>query len=398
MGGNRPWVRQETLIRAGALLFAGVAASILISRPQPLWSEVELRQLRSLWIGSLPPVPPDPSNRVADDERAAAFGQELFFDSRLSANGYVSCATCHRPGQAFQDGLPLGKGMRESRRRTQTLIGAAYSPWLFWDGRKDSLWAQALTPLESPSEHGGHRFQYARLIAYQYRAEYETLFGVILDVDWTAQWDSLTSHEQAMVTQIFVNIGKALEAYERTLLPKPTRFDTYAEAVLNGDEAGQGAFTPEEIAGLKLFIGKAGCVQCHNTPLFTDGEFHNTGVPAIKGKAPDRGWAAGRPLMLDDEFGCQGKWSDAGPGECADRRLLEVGLQTQVGAFKTPSLRGAASRAPYMHAGQFATLADVLEHYSAAPNAPVGQSELKPAIFSGAEMRQLTAFLRTLGE
>src|SRR5688572_4180531 len=133
----------------------------------PSWSKEELDQLRSLSISSLEPLPPDPSNRVADDARAAEFGQRLFFDKRLSSNGEVSCASCHLPGKVFQDGTPLAKGVGTTDRRTMSVIGTARSPWQFWDGRKDSQWAQALGPLESPVEHGGDRTQYAHIAAEQ---------------------------------------------------------------------------------------------------------------------------------------------------------------------------------------------------------------------------------------
>lgn len=118
------------------------------------WSDDGLAQLRSLWIGSLQPLPVDPSNQYADDPRATKFGQNLFFDTRFSSNGEVACATCHQPDKLFQDGTPLAHGVGTTDRRTMTIIGTAYSPWLFWDGRKDSQWAQALGPMESPVEHG----------------------------------------------------------------------------------------------------------------------------------------------------------------------------------------------------------------------------------------------------
>ena len=278
--------------------------------------------------------------------------------------------------------------------------GIAYSPWFFWDGRKDSLWAQALIPLEGPTEHGGHRYQYARLISDFYASEYQPLFGSLPKVDWTISWESLGEADQKSVTLVFVNMGKALEAYERTLLPPPTLFDQYAVAVLNGDTASaQTIFSPDQVAGLKLFIGRGNCTQCHATPLLTDHEFHNTGVPAAVGQEPDRGWSDGLPLMFDDEFGCKGQWSDAGPaGGCVDRRYLIVGMVNQVGAFKTPSLRNVAGRAPYMHAGQLVTLEAVLQHYSLAPTAPLGKSELVPLNLTDEEIKQLLAFLGTLGK
>jgi cytochrome c peroxidase len=385
------------LLAVVLLLTLGPAACLTSTPSTPQWSPAERETLRSLWLGSLSPVPPDPSNRVADDARAAEFGRRVFFDSRFSLSGYVACATCHRPALEFQDGLPLAKGERESNRRTPSLVGAAYRTWLYWDGRRDSLWAQALTALEGANEHGGHRYQYARLVADHYRPDYEAIFGPLPQPDWTQPWSRLTLAEQDAVTRVFVNLGKALAAYERTLLPAPTRFDAYAEAVLKNDVAGQSALTADEIAGLRLFIGQAGCVNCHSTPLFSDGAFHNTGVPARPGLSPDGGWAAGQDSRLNDEFNCLSQWSDATPAVCAERPAPVIGPAGGLGAFKTPSLRGVAGRAPYMHTGQLTSLTEVLYHYRAAPPAPVGQSELQPLTLNEAELHQLAAFLTTLG-
>lgn len=386
---------KRALATAAVLLATGLAACLSPSPGQ--WSPAERETLRSLWLGSLPPLPPDPSNRVADDARAVELGRRLFFDSRLSAGGYVSCATCHRPALGFQDNLPLARGMRESNRRTPSLLGAAYRPWLYWDGRRDSLWAQALTALEGANEHGGHRYSYARLVVDFYRPDYEAIFGPLPLLDWTQPWNSLTSTEQEAVTRVFVNLGKALAAYERTLAPSPTRFDAYVEAVLNNDVAGQQTLTVDEVNGLRLFINEASCVNCHSTPLFSDGAFRNTGVPARPGHPPDNGWVDGQAALLRSEFGCYSVWSDAPPEACAARPAPVIGSEGGLGAFKTPSLRGVAGRAPYMHAGQFATLAEVLSHYRAAPPAPVGQSALQPLPLTDAELAQLAAFLATLG-
>jgi cytochrome c peroxidase len=113
------------------------------------WSGEEIRLLRSLSISSLPSLPKDPSNKYVDDPRAVALGKKLFFDKKFSANGKVSCSTCHDPDVSFTDKLPLAKGMGTTTRRTMPLIGSAYNAWFFWDGRKDSLWSQAIGPIES---------------------------------------------------------------------------------------------------------------------------------------------------------------------------------------------------------------------------------------------------------
>lgn len=129
---TRPWI------------FLGVTlatALALIAAAEPTWSVAELKVLHGLWIGALGPPPPAPSNQVADNVAAADLGRALFSDTRLSANGQVSCASCHRPDHAFTDALPTGQGVGTGNRRTMPIASAVYSPWQFWDGRADSLWA-----------------------------------------------------------------------------------------------------------------------------------------------------------------------------------------------------------------------------------------------------------------
>jgi len=365
------------LLAAALTLSAAVAVA-----GSSQWSAAQLAELRSLSLLDLEPPPPDPTNRVADDPRAAALGERLFFDTRLSANGKVACGSCHRPDRDFQDGIALGKGVGTTAKRTMPLAATSRSPFLFWDGRKDSQWAQALGPLESAVEHGGTRAQYARLIATAYRAEYEQLFGAIRDLSGDA------------ITAVFVNIGKAIAAYERRIEPGPSRFDVYVRAAVS-HQSTQDILSADEIAGLKLFIGKAKCTQCHNGPLLTNNEFHNTGVPARASLPVDDGRLGGATAVLKDEFNCRSKWSDA-PGHCAELEYLVSGDHTQRRAYKVPSLRNVADRAPYMDAGQFASLAEVLDHYNRAPAAPAGHTELHPLRLNRDELRQLEAFLRTL--
>jgi cytochrome c peroxidase len=405
-------MKRNALILGLAVVVAAAALAVALW-PRSPWSKEELATLRGLSLASLPPLGPDPSNRVADDPRAAALGQRLFFDRRLSVDGTVACATCHIPEQQFQDGTALGHGVGTTTRRTMPLAGVAYSPWLFWDGRKDSLWSQALGPLESAVEHGGTRTQYARLVAEQYRAEYEALFGPLADLsdparfpaaagpvaDPAAQaaWEQMAPADQELVNRAFANIGKAIAAYERQIMPGASRFDAYVEAALNGESAAmRELFSLDEAAGLRLFIGKGQCINCHNGPLLTNNDFHNTGVPAAQGLPDDTGRADGLLQAQADPFNCLGAYSDAEPADCGELRFARVDAHVQLRQFKPPSLRGVAERAPYMHAGQFATLREVLEHYNRAPEAPAGHSELQPLDLTDAELAQLEAFLRTL--
>lgn len=400
------------LLVGGVILTAAAIARWAIVS-QRSWSEAEVVTLRGLWIGSLPALPPDPSNVYADNPQAARFGQQLFFDTRFSSNGEVACATCHKPELMFTDGLPLAQGVGTTTRKTMTIIGTAYSPWLFWDGRKDSQWAQALGPMESAVEHGGTRAQYAHLIDQFYRDEYESIFGPLPDfsnperfpasagpVDdpaARAAWDAMTQADRDAVTQVYVNMGKAIAAYERLIQPAPSRFDQYVEALLNNDkQAMQAALTADEVAGLRLFIGRAQCISCHNGPLFTNNEFHNTGVPTAQGLALDDGRASGVIKVLNDEFNCLSRWSDAGENDCAELRFVTSTGEQLEAAFKTPTLRNVAETAPYMHAGQYATLEDVLAHYNHPPVAPVGHSELNPLGLTQREMEQIIAFLKSL--
>ena len=371
---------------AAASLLAVLVTSIAIAASRgDAWTPEQIDQLRSLSLNELEPLPSDPTNRVADDPRAVAFGKRLFFDTRLSSNGKVSCATCHVPSREFQDDKPLGNGVGTTGRRTMPIAGTAYAPFLFWDGRKDSLWSQALGPLESPVEHGGSREQYAQVVAANYRTEYEQLFGPLPD---------LTNREGA--TAVFVNMGKSIAAYERRIQYGPSRFDRYVDALIETGRAPKGVLTAEETAGLRLFLGKANCTQCHNGPLFTNNEFHNTGVAAGTAPEPDHGRMNGARDVLADEFNCRSKWSDAKPEQCAELDFIVTDAHELERAFKVPSLRNVADRAPYMHAGQLATLDDVVAHYNNAPAAPAGHTELKPLKLNANEVRQLTAFLRTL--
>ena len=396
-------------LAACAALATVLVAALAGRRDQ--WTAKEREMLKSLSLASLGPLPSDPSNRCADDARAAALGERLFSDARLSGNGKVSCATCHVPQHDFQDGTPLAHGVGTTGRRTMPIAGTAHGAWFFWDGRTDSQWSQALGPLESAVEHGGSRTQYAHTIAAHYRADYEAVFGPlpslaglpaqagpVADTAWRAAWTRIPAARQGEITRVYANIGKAIAAFERRIGFAPTRFDRYVDAELAGRaHDGTSSLSDDEVAGLKLFVGKANCVNCHNGARLTDDHFHNTGVPASSLVATvDSGRSVGVRQALAAEFACTSKYSDATPDDCAELRFATTEGEELVRAYKTPSLRGVADRAPYMHAGQIATLTEVIEHYDRAPKSPFGHSELKPLKLSPSERRQIEAFLRTL--
>jgi cytochrome c peroxidase len=383
------------------------------------WTAQDKAVLASMSLDALLPPPRDPSNAVDTVPAAAALGKRLFADTRLSSNQAVACATCHAPERQFQDGLAVAKGVGTGSRRTMPIAGVAHGAWLFWDGRKDSLWSQALGPLEDAVEHGSNRTRIAKHLHAQYRAEYETLFGPLPDLSdlpddagpqgsaaERAAWQAMAPQRRNDVNRVFANLGKAIAAFERTITPGESRFDRYVRAVLAGDLDGQQVLAAQEVNGLRLFLGKGQCATCHNGPLLTDQHFHNTGVPPRDAARPDRGRAAATHKAQHDEFNCLGAFSDAPPQACQELRFMVSDGPALEGAFKTPSLRNVAGRPPYMHAGQLATLEAVVAHYARSPAAAVGVSELGPrppghpegrtVRLSASEVADVAAFLHTL--
>jgi cytochrome c peroxidase len=402
--------------------FAGAAAFAQTLGSAPMrerWSAQEAANIAAMRLSQQGPRPVDASNRHELRADAAALGRALFHDTRLSGNGQVACASCHSADRQFQDGRPLGQGIGTGSRRTMPVMGAAHAPFLFWDGRKDSAWSQALGPLEDGAEHGANRMQLARRIAVHYRDRYEAVFGMLPDLSGLPEhasplgtpaertaWAQIPEARRDAVNRVFANIGKSIAAFERGIAYGASRFDRYAEAVATGDRRGQEVFSPQEARGLRVFLTTGQCATCHNGPLLTDHAFHNTGVPPADASRPDRGRADGVRKLLQDEFNCLGRYSDAKHGQCGELQFIAAGDPGQLAAFRTPSLRNVAERAPYMHAGQLATLQQVVAHYARSPRAVLGHSELaqpgeghgdrQPIHMSAADMQDLVAFLGTL--
>ena len=209
----------------------------------------------------------------------------------------------------------------------------------------------------------------------------------------------MTEEQRQDVDTVFANIGKALAAFQRDISHPETRFDRFAKAVAAGTEPdGDAALTGEELLGLRLFIGKARCATCHSGPRLTDGQFHNTGVPPAPGKPHDLGREQAIAQVEADPFNCFGRFRDGGDEACGELRFMRrEGIELRR-AFKTPSLRGVADRPPYMHAGQFATLEEVIDHYARAPQPGDGHSEPEPLQLSEREKAALVAFLGTLSD
>ncbi len=406
-----------------ALSLAAVGAALSGFRPQAPtvdFTEVEVRRL--LQHSPLGPPPADPTNALADDPRAAALGQRLFFDPRLSATGAIACATCHQPGKGLADGQPLAQGLGQLTRHVPALWNVAWQRWYFWDGRVDTLWGQVFQPLEHPLEMGSSRTALARLIASDERSrtEYEALLGPLpeeLDAGSLPEharpvpdepghpharaWEALDPSRRAAIERVAVNAAKAIAAYQRGLSSRRSAFDVFAEGLRENDPAKLAALSPSAQRGARLFVGKAGCRVCHSGPTFSDGEFHDIGLgPLGGGRRVDSGRFAGLERLLADPFNSASSHSDAPGGEKAEALgRLARGPQTW-GEFKTPTLRNVALTAPYMHQGQLASLEAVLRYYStlegSLPSGHHQETILVPLGLSAGEAADLQAFLESL--
>jgi cytochrome c peroxidase len=362
--------------------------------------------------------PRDPTNAFFENADAAVLGQRFFFDPGFSADGKVSCATCHSPDRGLGDGRSLPERFPVDRN-VPSLWNAAYNRWFFWDGRVDSLWSQALKPLENPREHATTRLQVVHRVAETpvLRAGYERVFGALPDFSDArrfpraggpgvlpagsplhAAWASMVDADRAAVDRVFANVGKAIAAYERKLVSRRSPFDVFVEGVRARDEARMAALSAEARRGLKLFVGKANCRFCHSGPNFTDGEFHNIGIPPLRG-----GMTASRFEAIDtvqkDPFNTRGVFSDDRAAGAQKLDFLPK-LQDTWGQIKTPTLRNTAKTAPYMHQGQFGSLHDVVNFYSTLDGmVQAGHSErfiLAPLRLMPGEIASIVAFLESL--
>jgi cytochrome c peroxidase len=349
--------------------------------------------------------PPDPSNAHADDGYAATLGEELFSEKGFAKNADVACITCHDPQKARADARPQAFGVSAGDRNTPSIALAAHARSLFWDGRADSLWMQALGPLESPLEIGSSRLRVAHLVHDLYQSEYESIFGALPALADTtrfpldggpgsAAWASMSVADQDAATKVFVQVGKAIAAYERTFRVKPSALDRY----VTGDASALGELEKD---GLHAFFTR-GCAQCHYGPRLTDDAFHvvRFATGRVDG-APDRGAIDGFTLLASSPFARAGAFSDA-PSPAARRSPSPA--PSMLGAFRTPTLRGLPSTAPYGHGGTFATIEDVVAFYArggpTADEATRTVGALDPLFppFDAGTAAKLTAFLRVLSQ
>ncbi len=404
-----------------ASLFVACSGSgpVDIDGPSPAglpWSQEDLERIARM--GFDPAPRDDPSNAVADDEAAALLGQWLFFDPALSLDGSISCATCHQPDHGFSDPVPLSTALDQVGRHTPPVWNTANNEWFFWDGRKDTQWSQALGPLEDAKEHGTNRVAVLGAIARQPEVAeaYVAVFGPLPDLDalpsdatplapegdpWAEAWAALDEPTRFAIDDAFANVGKAIAAYERRLMTGPTRFDTWAEALLDGGAEAASAvpepLTDEEQRGLQLFVGEANCHLCHFGADLSNEAFHNIGLEG----APDNGRFNGILAVVDDPFNAAGQYSDdpTWGGDKLARLPSAPPAPETLGQFKVPSLRGIGQSPPYFHDGSRSTLEEVVAYYSRDLTDPVvGHREESLVILDlpHEDEAAIVAFLRSL--
>ncbi len=351
------------------------------------FTDAEVRAIAS--HGPWPPAfVPDPSNRASGNRNAVDLGERLFFDRRLSADGQHSCSRCHVPEVNWTDGLPRARGLALGDRNTPSIVNVRVQHWFGWDGANDSLWAQSLRPMLDPRELGMSAKSVAAVVRgdADLACRYRKVFG------------ELPGDDEALL----VGVAKALAAFQETRVSGRTRFDEFRDALVKGDAAGIAAYPEEAKRGLTIFVGKGRCNLCHLGPAFTNGEFHDTGIPFFLGRGRvDPGRHAGIRKLRDSPYNLLGAYNDD-PKRSTATGTRHVRLEHRnFGEFRTPSLRNLAFTAPYMHNGSLATLRDVVDHYSTVSPDRLhadGEAIVRALRLSAREAVDLSAFLESLAD
>jgi cytochrome c peroxidase len=282
--------------------------------PKPNLHPNAVANFKDIGIMDAMPYPADNPASVEKKE----LGKMLFFDPRLSVSGQIACASCHEPQLGWGDGKRVANGhdRKTGNRNAMTLLNVGYYEKYFWDGRANSLEDQAKFPVKDHVEMNLDIYEMEKKIKnYKgYEPMFEKAFG----------------NKEINLEKIF----KAIATFERTIVSPPSRFDNFVKGKVD-------ALKDEEVLGLHLFRTKAGCINCHNTPFFSDNKFHNDGQTLFASESEDLG------------------------------RYNVTGKKEDVGKFKTPSLRETANTGPWMHHGNFPSLKDVVFFYDKGNPSPI---------------------------
>jgi cytochrome c peroxidase len=416
--------------------------------PEGFFSPQEWAIIKTL--SPLPDLPMDTTNKYRDSAAAALLGQKLFFEPRLSGpiqvgtpaqgqlgaigeKGKIACRNCHMPESKWlfdirsNNGGPIPNatalGSAWMTRNVSSVVNTVFyinaktgAHWRENDGFSDSEWFDAQSEPEGPPVQNGSRLQLAHVIFDHYRDDYNNAFPEFpLDPGLadltrfpatgspytdTANWNSLSPGDKEIINRILVNYGKSIEAYLRKLISRNAPFDRFVAG--NSD-----AISHEARQGLRLFIGKAGCIHCHNTPLLSDDDFHVIGLRIDKTLSPfadptETGRAANQALICtttvaDGDFNVNGHFSDD-PTTTRDGNFCKQTIPP--GLWRTKGLRQVAETAPYFRDGQAATLDDVIDFYDRGgdPEGTFlgGPKQIQPLHLSREEKSQLKEFLKTL--
>jgi len=371
---------------AFAALSSGVRADDLAT-PAPFFTddEIEIILSHGPWGAA---APHDPTNRVSGKPDAIEFGTRLFFDPRLSSSGTVSCATCHVPDRNWTDNLRRSTGVAEMDRNTPTLMNLHGARWYGWDGAADSLWMQSLRPIVDERELAASPRHVARLVRSddQLACRYRKVFGAP---------PSPTNDEE-----VLVNAGKALAAFQETLMSGMTPFDWFRNALARAEPPSSWSYSESAQRGLKIFIGRGGCTLCHAGPNFTNGEFFQTGMSRpVSRRYPDPGRPAGLRQLLDSRFNLLGPYNDDTTGASAARTRQASLEKANIGELKVPSLRNLILTSPYGRDGNVDTLAEVVRHYAGLDPVRLHAKDRRPdepLNLTQREQTDLVVFLESL--
>ena len=334
--------------------------------PAAIPSRDELRVMR---LGALPPVTMPADNPFSEEK--AALGKLLFFDPRMSGDGAVSCATCHGATLGWGDGNALSLGYPGTLhwRNSQTIINSAYHPKLFWAGESKSLEAQAKSAFTG--NVAGNLDPVMAEERLRQMPEYVRRFNEVFGADSPTFDDAL----------------RAVAAFEATIVSRNVPFDRY----MDGDDS---AMSEPARRGMGLFVGKAGCVECHGGPLFTDQSFHNTGVP------PNAEFETSVLRQITLRYQHRARGVPESVYRSADRDLglyYTTKQETDKGKFRTPTVREVGQTGPYMHNGAFRTLPEVVDFYDQGGGGDPGKDPLlRPLGLSQQERDDIVEFLLSL--